>query len=113
LWIEGNHFYKDAQTGIIELGNIVYGFIYNNWLETDAAEDLGLVVGTTSTGWVDKLHIRLKDNAANITEAITAATDLQFGREIDIVNADSECPFTADNTGDLRGSDVFAKSTDA
>jgi hypothetical protein len=113
LWIEGNHFYKDAQTGVIELGNVVDIFVYNNWMETAAPEDLGFVVGTTGTGWLDNIWIRLADNAANITEAITGSIDLQMGYNLNIVNADNEMPYRVNATGDLRGTDAFATSTDA
>jgi len=89
LVVDGNVFDKDAQTGIIELGNATQCRITNNWIESIAPEDLAVVFGTTATGWIDNNMIRLNDNAANVTECISNDQDCQLGRNW-VVNLDSE-----------------------
>lgn len=89
LVVDGNKFYKDAQTGIIEVGNCVVSDYVNNFIQTIATEDLAIVIGSSGTGWIDNNKIRLKDDAANITQCITISTAMQLGRNW-IVNADGE-----------------------
>lgn len=89
LVIDGCVADKDAQTGLIELGNATQCRIINNWLETTATEDLAIVGGSSITGWVDNNKIRLADDAANITECITVSANWQLGRNW-VVNADGE-----------------------
>ena len=91
LIVDDNIMDKDAQTGCVELGNAVQCRVINNWIETSAAEDLCIVLGTTSTGWIDNNFLRLATDASNITEAITVAANqnCQLGRNW-VVNADGE-----------------------
>lgn len=88
LIVEGCSFYKDAQTGVVECGNAVDARITDNYIETIAAEDLAVVFGSTGSGWIHNNMIRLKDDAANVTECIVGA-DMNLGRNW-VVNADGE-----------------------
>lgn len=110
LVIEGCRFYKDAQTGIIEMGNAVDLFYQDLYIETIAPEDLACVFGATATGWINDLYIRLNDDAANITECMTANTDIQCGPRVFVINADAESPLAL---YDIRGQNTYAASTDA
>ena len=89
LTLDGNHMDKDAQTGCIELGIALQLQIVNNFIETSAPEDLCIVVATTATGWIDNNKLRVADDAANLTEAITIDNDCQLGRNW-IVNANAQ-----------------------
>lgn len=89
LIVDGNIMDKDAQTGCVELGNAVQCRVINNWIETTAAEDLAIVLGSTATGWIDNNMLRLATDTANITEAITINTNCQLGRNW-VVNGDGE-----------------------
>ncbi len=100
LVVQDNKFYKDAQTGIIEIGNCVVSDFLDNFIQTIAGEDLAIVIGSTGTGWIDNNMIRLKDDEANVTECIVAAT-MQLGRNW-VVNADGQrvMEHNATQTGD-------------
>ena len=91
LIVDDNDMDKDAQTGCVELGNAIQCKVINNWIESTAAEDLAIVLGSTATGWIDNNMIRLATDTNNITECITvtANQNCQLGRNW-VVNADGE-----------------------
>lgn len=98
--------FGDYQTGVIENvgdeclrcrilggnGRFIGGTGSRIW--TDAPEDLAIALDTNATGYIEgPIGIRLKDNAANIDQAIVPGKCQVYnttGKVIGIVNADGE-----------------------
>lgn len=76
LIVDGCRIVKDSATALIELTNATDLRIVNNYAQNLNAADKFLEITATATGWVDNNFIRLTDDAANITECISDASDV-------------------------------------
>lgn len=69
------------------------------YIRTRNAADIAIALVATTTGNVGpNLYIRLQDNAANVTEAISVDNDMQAFLPIYMVNADSEVGMSWNHT---------------
>lgn len=95
-WIDGNFDEGCIENVTAAATNLrIYGGQNRpGYLRTRGAEDLAIVLTATTTGDIGpNLFMRLTDDAANVTEAITVTTDCQLWPPLLVCNADAEQGF--------------------
>jgi len=99
LWIDGNFAVACVEGVTTAATNLTIGGTdQSSYFRTRNAADVIITLVATGTGFVGpNLHMRLQDNADNITEAMVGA-DMQFMQPIHICNADGESSIVTDIT---------------
>jgi len=96
--------YVDGDIGTACIENVTTAatnlLIRDAYLRTRNSADICITLVSTATGWVGpRIHCRIADDAANITEAIELGDcNLAVDTGVGIANADSEATMTIDIT---------------